>query len=140
MARSGLIGIVIWIPVFVGLWIGVVGLGKAGRGAAWWMMLGGLSSLSLGLVFTVLASFLLIQRTTVSLAAGGGAPAPTFGGTKVIMVGGVGGLALGMLLFAIGFALHGLQARRSRERIEELEMLIEAQNEQLSRPRGETTA
>ncbi|MCH7228915.1 hypothetical protein [Haloferula sp. A504] len=140
MMHSGLIGIVLWIPVLVGLWVGVIGLGKAGRGAAWWLMLVGISSLCLGLVFTVLGSFLAVQNISASIASSGATPPPTFGGYQFILAGGIVALGLGLLLFVIGFALHGFQARRSRERISELEMVIEAQNEQLARFQGERPA
>lgn len=134
--KSGLLGIVIWLPVLVGLWVGVVGLGKAGRGVAWWMMLGGMSSVSLGLIVTVIGSFLLFQNVSARMAGPGGGSSPGVDSTTYIMMGGVGALGIGVLLFAIGFALHGFQARRSRERISDLEMLIEAQNEQLARAEG----
>ena len=137
--RSGLIGVVIWIPVLVALWIGVIGLGKAERRAAWWMMLGGLGLVCLGLVVSILGSFLMVQQLSASVGSGGAMAPPGIDSGTFIIMGGAGAMGVGVLLYSIGFALHGFQARRVRERITELEMVIEAQNEQLSRAGSDST-
>lgn len=120
--------------MLVALWIGVIGLAKAGRGGAWWTMLAGVSLLSLGLVVMIGGSILVFQ--TISVSTGSRGPGPSFEWAQMVMIGGTISLGLGFLLYAIGFALHGFQARRVQERIVELEMVIEAQNEQLARAGG----
>lgn len=137
--RSGLIGFLIWIPVLVALWIGVIGLGKAERRGAWWAMLGGLSLVCLGLVLSILGGFLMMQQVSARMGSGGALAPPGIESGTFVMMGGAGAMGVGALLYSIGFALHGFQARRIRERITELEMVIEAQNEQLSRTGGEST-
>ena len=134
MKSAGFLGVVIWIPVFVALWLGVIGLAKAGRGGAWWSMLSGLVLLTLGLVVGVVGSIFLFRM--VGATPGGAGPGPTLQYVQIISIASAVALGLGLLLFCIGFAMHGFRARRFRERIEELEMVVEAQQEQLSRSEG----
>ena len=47
---------------------------------------------------------------------------------------------LGSLLFAVGFAIHGHQASKSRQRITELEAIAAAQGEELKRLRAPYTS
>ena len=114
---SGLIG----LPVLIAYWVGVVFLGKAGRDSTWWMMLVGLALSSLG---TLVAPIALVVAPTMGA-----------GFDDVIrffpVISGVAGL--GTLLFAIGFAIRAMRQARRRDRVEELEAVIEAQNEQLYR-------
>lgn len=134
MASSGLIGVLFWLPVLVALWVGVAGLAKAGRGGAWWAMVSGMSLVSLGLVISVVGGILLVRSFAVA-RSGGGSP-QMVEWMQYVAIGGALAVGLGMLLFGVGFALHGFQARRMKQRIEELEMVVAAQNDQLSRDVG----
>lgn len=132
-----MIGVVLWVPVLIALWVGLVGLAKAGRGAAWWTMVSGMGLLSLGLVAGIAGVFLVMQAIEGMMGPGpgsaGSSPAEVAGYVTLAAALAIG---TGMLLFGIGFALHGFQARRVRERIAELEMVVAAQNDQLSRSDG----
>lgn len=130
----GLLSVLIWIPVFVALWVGVIGLAKAGRGGAWWAMLSGLVLFTLGLVVVVVGSVLLSR--VITGMSGGPPSTSSFEWMQVVVIASVVSIGFGFLLFSIGFAMHGFRARRLRERIDELEMVVEAQNEQLSRSAG----
>lgn len=129
LAFTGLI----WLPILIGLWIGVIGLAKAGRGGSWWAMLSGVVLLSLGMVIGLVGSILLAQRVAIAAGPSSGS---SFAWGELIAVGGVISFGLGTLLFAIGFSIHGFKARRFQGRITELEMVIQAQNEQLGRIEG----
>lgn len=132
MIASNLIALLIGLALLVGLWVGVVGLAKAGRSGAWWTMLCGLSLVCLGIAGSVVGGIIIASRSAAirGSSAGSGSPAFEF---MLIAVVVACSIMLGFLLFSIGFAVHGFQARRGRERIEELEMIIAAQNEQLAR-------
>lgn len=126
--------VLIVLPILIGLWVGVVGLSKAGRGGAWWAMLAGVVLLSLGLVVTTVGTILLFQSITASIgSASSGGSTASYEWVQVIAVGGAICLGMGLLSFTIGFALHGFKVRRVRERISELEMVVEAQTEQIER-------
>lgn len=47
--------------------------------------------------------------------------------------------ALGSLLFAIGFAIHGLKATRAASRLQELEQLTAAMSEEINQLRQSGT-
>lgn len=137
---SGFLGLLIWLPVFIALWVGVIGLAKAGRGGAWWSMMCGLVLLTVGIVAGIAGAVIGYQTVRVVSGPGGsGGPPPAFQIFQVVMVGAAISAGLGVLLFSIGFALHGFRTRRMRERITELEMVISAQNEQLTRFEGGPT-
>jgi hypothetical protein len=112
---SGLF-ILISVPILVAQWIGVVAIGKARRSGQWWCMLVGTILLSLGLVAGPLISIVGAGSQIVYLIMGQGLVS-----------------SFGSLLFLVGFALHAMGFRRVCERVAELEMVIEAQNEQLGR-------
>lgn len=127
----------VWLPVFVALWFGVIGLAKAGRSGAWWSMLSGLVLMTLGIVGGIAGAVISYQTVRVVSGPGGSsAPPPAFEVLQILVVGAAIAVGLGLLLFAIGFAVHGLKVRRLRERIDELDMVISAQNEQLARIDG----
>lgn len=117
------------LPILVAQWIGVVAVGKAGRSGGWWCMLAGaiietLAALATPVVWMGIVPRMMSPATSTS----GGLPPVAY------LSLGLGLLsAAGSLLFMVGFALHALGFRRVRERVSELELVVEAQNEQLSR-------
>lgn len=111
----------------IGLWIGVSGLGRARRDAAWGLMLAGNALMTVGPLAALL--------TTLLLANSYGTPAgrsPLAGATILASMGPLS-IVLGMTLFCIGFALHGMRAARSQERLKELELLTRAMDEEITR-------
>lgn len=109
------------LPLLIALWIGVLALRQAGRTGAWWTMLAGVICSSLGALYPV-GTFLL-----VALNGSPSGPAPLasriIAGTALPLVG--------YLLFAIGFALHGLKAASAAQRQRELEDLATAMSAEL---------
>jgi hypothetical protein len=115
-----LVGIVFALMVLVSMWIGVLALRKSGKHAGPRLMFFGCIALSLGLLVTVAAWVLPLSGP--ELATG------FVLGLRLLVVL----VPLGILLFMIGFTLHGLQVGRVYERIADLETIIEAQQEQLT--------
>ena len=111
-----------YLPIVAGQWVGVLGLGKAERNRAWWLMMSGICCTTLGTIGSSLF---------IALIALGQSPM-TFGNFSLISAG----TPLGSLLFAIGFAVYGLQASKARQRITELEAIAAAQGEELNRQRA----
>jgi len=117
-------GFLFALPVLIAQWIGVIGLAKGGRTPAWWCMMVGTVLSTLGSILSLIIMGLLVGN---ALRSGGMESMLYF----FMAIGGVSGL--GSLLFAVGFAIHGLTARKLRARVEELESVLTAQGEQLSR-------
>ena len=115
------------LPFLIGLWIGVVALGRIARPGHWWCMLAGGVLVSFSMIVQPLLVILMMQGS-----AGGGSMAGFMRWN--LMASGLSGL--GYLLFGVGFALHGLMAKRSKDRFEELEMVMSAQQEELERVRN----
>ncbi|MBB5351876.1 hypothetical protein HNR46_002115 [Haloferula luteola] len=60
-----------------------------------------------------------------------------FGGNDWMGWNPLAGLGwLGQLIFSVGFVMRALRSAREMERVKELEMVIQAQSEQLSRQEG----
>lgn len=102
---SSLVFLPLILAVSVGIWAGLVCLGRGRRDLPWWLMVGG------ALLFTssCLARFVMFSALVSMLSP------------------------FGILLFATGFALHGMTISRLRERVAELEQVTAAMNEELSR-------
>jgi hypothetical protein len=114
------------LPVLIGQWVGVIALAKAGRNGAWWCMLTGTVLTTLGSIASILSLWFMIGGR-------GGSGSGGMDTVMVIMMVVSGAAGLGSLLFAIGFAMHGMRAKSMVQRIEELESVLAAQGEQLSR-------
>ena len=117
------------LPILIGQWVGILGLGKVSRNGAWWCMMSGIACSTLGAIGSAIFIILMISGLSGRMSGG-----MTGGTISVIVAGGLSGL--GSLLFAIGFALHGLHASRAQVRIGELEAIAAAQGEELNRQRG----
>ena len=123
MAISGffMLGTLVTLPVLVAQWVGILGLRHVGRSGAWWSMAAGVALSTLGFV-TYFAGAFFFSR-------GSG------GGTDYLVLIASAIPALGSLLFAIGFAMHGLKASRSASRMQELEQLTAAMSEEINQLR-----
>lgn len=113
------------LPILVGQWVGILGLGKANRNGAWWCMMSGIGCSTLGAIGSTI--FMVLMMTGISSGISVG---------TVSMIASSGLSGLGSLLFAIGFAIHGLHASRAQQRIGELEAIATAQGEELNRHRA----
>ncbi|TAE78385.1 MAG: hypothetical protein EAZ84_00945 [Verrucomicrobia bacterium] len=108
------------IAALIAQCIGLIGLRRAGKNAAWWTMCAGLILQAV----SVLASFALGIIPTVPMVLTIAFSLPLFSS----------------LIFAIGFTLHGLRAARAADRLAELENLASAMSEEITRLReGGTT-
>lgn len=114
-----MLGFFVTLPVLVAQWIGIVGLDRAGRSGAWWSMAAGVILSTLGFVTSFAGAFL----------SGNGSEY-----LVLIVIAAIP--SLGSLLFAIGFAMHGLKAARSASRMQELEQLAAAMSEEINQLRG----
>jgi len=104
------------LPVLVAQWVGIFGLSHTDKRGAWWSMAAGAGFSTLG-VLTAVGSMFHLPSSNSSLIVLGANAIP----------------ALGSLLFAIGFAIHGLRAARLANRAKELEQLTAAMSEEINR-------
>lgn len=122
MAFVGII-LILFLPVLIAQWIGIAGLGKT-RNNAWWLMASGMLMATLGPIISIPLSFLL------SLHPGN----PSLIEYFFFAISAI--FILGILTFAIGFAIHARNAGRIRVRVKELEMMNLAQATELERLRN----
>lgn len=112
------------LPALVTLgaqWVGVIAMRDARHGA-WWVMMIGTAMSTLGGMLSI-ASMLMMFRSSSS----------------IVMISSVVGFhTLGGLVFASGFAIHGLRRKAAREREQQLEAITSAMSEELrvARERG----
>jgi MFS family permease len=124
MAVSGyfMMGFLVTLPVLVAEWVGILGLRHAGKNGAWWSMAAGVALSTLGVATSLASTFFL---------RGG------WGNSEFVMLIAIMAIpALGSLLFAIGFAMHGLRASRAAGRMQELEQLTTAMSEEINQLRN----
>lgn len=127
---ASFIGVVFFVAILSGLWIGIVGLRQAGRNGAWWTMFVGLAGISLTIIGYFLLALLSFGRSSI-----GSGPSMVLLGLASLSV------PFSLLLFSIGFAMHGLKTTRIKARLEELEQLTEAMSCEIDRLReGEQNA
>ena len=119
------LGFLVTLPVLVAQWIGILGLRHGGKGGAWWSMAAGVALSTLGAVTSIASMFLL--------SGGWGS------GEMLALIAFSAIPALGSLLFAIGFAMHGLRATRAASRLQELEQLTAAMSEEINQLRQSGT-
>ncbi len=114
------------LPILIGQWIGIISLGKVKRNGAWWCMVSGIACATM----VMLGSTALMMLMMFGMSDG--RMSSSIG--LALTAGGLSGF--GSLIFAIGFALHGLQASRANQRLHELEAIAAAQGQELDRHRG----
>ena len=124
------------LGVAAGLWIGLGGLWRSRRGPAWWLMATGVTLNTLGPIAMVAGSMMQMAAFQRAAAAGSFTGSQS-NGAEVLMVGGGFMIPIGLMLFAIGFALHGMRTARAQQRIGELEQLTQAMDEEISRLKKE---
>lgn len=115
-----LVDILLSLPMIAAGLIGLACFGKVARDGAWRCMLIGLILLSLTALVWPLWRMLEEGPPNFQLRVYLG---QVFGWTS----------AIGGILFAAGFAMCGYKASRATDRVKELEAIIEAQSEKLSR-------
>jgi len=132
----GIASLILFLALMSGFWAGIAGMWKARRGAAWWLMALGVVFGTIGPILYMTGTWLLIR----SIGSGGsmsGSGTFTVGSTVlpgVLMAGGLL-IPLGLLLFSIGFAIHGFATARTANRAAELEQLPAAMSEEITRLR-----
>jgi len=129
-----LIGIIALLGVVIAIWIGLVGLGRTRRGVAWWLMASGAVLNTIGPIALVVGIVLWSNAMSRAFATAGPPRGPTIpSGATTLTIGGSAAIPIGMLLFGIGFAIHGMRAARTQERVGELEQLTQAMDEEIYR-------
>jgi hypothetical protein len=132
----GIGSVLLLLALMSGIWAGLWGLWRARRGVGWWLMAVGTGFGTLGPMLYAAGGYVMFQRLSAASAAGTG---PTTGpGFATPFVMGIGGMMipLALLLFTIGFALHGLAAAKVAARAAELENLTAAMTEEINRLRA----
>jgi hypothetical protein len=121
---SSFFGLLQVLPAFVTLtaqWVGVIAM-RDERTGAWWTMMVGTAMTTLGALFSIVSMAVMFA-----------------GSSSIVMLTSVVGFhTLGALVFASGFAMHGLRRKASREREQQLEAVTAAMSEELrvARERG----
>lgn len=125
MAASfvGLIGVLPAIVVLVAQWLGVMAM-RDERNGAWWAMMIGTAMSTLGALGTGISMVALFAGASKSGISG----MPT---TMLVFAAVAGLYTLGGLVFASGFAMHGLRRKAARERELQLEAMTAAMSEEL---------
>lgn len=139
-AASGwisVVSIVLFLGLMSGFWIGLAGLWRTRRGASWWLMAVGIAFNTIGPIAYGVGTWMLIDSFSRRGGAGGMAAStstPGFGVWLSVTMGAAGLLIpTGVILFAIGFAIHGQRAARTQERAGELEELVTAMSAEIDR-------
>jgi hypothetical protein len=117
MSFAQLIDFAWQLPLLVANWAALVYFGRVRRDGTWRCMLIGLVLVALYWMVEFLWS---LDPLFAPLAK------------ELVGIAGVAGYA-GGVMFAVGVALRAIRSARATDRVKELEMIIEAQNEQLSR-------
>jgi hypothetical protein len=131
---AGVIALILFLGLMSGFWAGIVGLWKAKRGAAWWLMAIGITLGTIGPILWSVGSWIAFQSISSSMASTGTISSRPFALSGILMAG-VLLIPVGLLLFSIGFAIHGFAAARMANRAEELEQLTAAMSEEINRLR-----
>ncbi|GAA5482850.1 hypothetical protein [Haloferula sargassicola] len=106
------------LPMLVAYWVAVIFFGKSRKDPAWACMM-------VGVVMTTLSIF--GWPVLIYVMDRGGGPRPW-------IIGLAQGVSmLGSLLLAAGIAMRAVKLSRGSDRVRELELIIEAQNDELAR-------
>lgn len=117
------------LPAMVALiaqWVGVMAM-RDERNGAWWTMMIGTAMSTLGALGTVIA--MVVMFTNIGGSRGYGFSGMSSSITIFLAVAGMH--ILGGLVFASGFAMHGLRRKAAREREQQLETIAAAMGEEL---------
>ena len=130
-AWAGVVFLILFVGLMSGFWAGIVGLWRARRGAAWWLMAVGIALLTIGPLLYGLGMWTVFD----SLRSGGPSSSALSAGPTIILMAASLLIPVGLLLFSVGFAIHGFAAARTVNRAEELEQLTAAMSEEINRMR-----
>ena len=133
-AWLGIVSLILFLGLMSGFWAGIVGLWKARRGAAWWLMAIGIVLGTIGPVLYAAGSWMLFDSIRTSTASTGSVSFGASATSGILMAGGLL-IPVGLILFSVGFAIHGFAAARMANRAQELEQLTAAMSEEISRLR-----
>jgi hypothetical protein len=127
------VSLVVFLALMSGFWIGLAGLWRTRRGAPWWLMATGVVFNTLGPIAYAASTWMFI--TSMSRAGSGSSTPMSFGSPWLSIAIGAAGLLIpaGIILFSIGFAMHGQRAARTQERAGELEQLAAAMSAEIDR-------
>ncbi len=127
----GLLAVLPAIVTLVAQWIGMISM-RNERNGAWWTMMIGTAMSTLGYLATIVS--VALAFTGVSTSRGYG----FYSSANVVIIAVAGLITLGGLVFASGFAMHGLRRKAAREREQQLEAVTAAMSEELrvARERG----
>lgn len=107
---------------------GLVGLGRWKRDLTWWAMLTGILLIVLGIAMWLAGISGFVEFYSVSSA---GRPA----WHSMIAPAGLCAFSLGILIFSLGFCIHGFRVARMAARTRELEDLASTMGDEMSRMR-----
>jgi hypothetical protein len=130
-----IVSLILFLGLMAGFWIGLAGLWHTRRGASWWLMAVGTAFNTIGPIAYAVGTWMLIDSLGRT-GSGGLTASSSFGfNAWVSITMGIAGLLIptGVILFAIGFAIHGQRAARVQERAGELEQLTAAMSAEIDR-------
>ena len=130
------VSLIVFLGLMSGFWIGLAGLWRNRRGASWWLMAVGTAFNTLGPITYAVGTWMVIDSIRSTGPGGFAASTSTPGfNTWVSVTMGAAGLLIptGVILFAIGFAIHGQRAARLQDRAGELEQLTAAMGAEIDR-------
>jgi hypothetical protein len=118
--------LVLFLGVMSGLWAGLTGLWKSRRGPA-------RSLMAIGIILSTIGPICLFAIIWIARSPNSGSS--SFAAIQIFNV--IGGLLIpiGLILFSVGFALHGFAVARLANRAAELELLTTAMSEEINRLR-----
>jgi len=114
------------LPLLVAQWLGLLAMRRRSKAGAWRCMMAGTLLSTLGWLLTLIMMVMMMLSSLLQTSE--------WIGLWMMLTGS--SQALGSLVFAVGFAIHGAGLKREADRVTELEMIIAAQNEQLARQQG----
>ena len=94
------------------------------RNGAWWTMMIGTAMSTIGALGTIASMVLLFTNMRASGMSG-------MNSSMMVFAAVAGMHTLGGLVFAAGFAMHGLRRKAAREREQQLEAIATAMGEEL---------
>ena len=115
----GLLQVLPALVVLIAQWVGVMAM-RDERTGAWWTMMVGTALSTLGGIGTILTMVLMVSNFSSRGPSG-------FSATLAV----AGVYLLGGLVFASGFAMHGLRRKAARDREQQLEAVTAAMSEEL---------